>query len=837
MRQIPQAVRAIFLCAAFMLALQGTARAQSDWLTYRHDFRRSGVQPVSPGLSNIFLVRTLHCAWSFGPADAQCGVAHVAPTRPFFASPIIVQNIVLIGDTNGVFYALDAETGTLKWQYPKAGTPRPLNRLNGSCDGHDVYGGWGTYGVHSSASYAKIGGRDAVIFGAPDPDPNVDGGAGSGRLWAVDIFGDDENRLIWKSEVIAHVEPKPTCDPKAGGLHERIANSTPLVLGNKVYVGVHDTGDDPLQQGRVSAVDLLTGKLLPFSFVATGALGDGSLGGGVWNSPATDGTGIFFTTGNTRCSYWPLNCPANWVDCCQPTEPSPNYGLSMIRVDKDTGKVIWNFQPVPFRVDQDPDWAAGATLASASCGDLVASVQKDGWAYALNAADKTLRWQFPDTGVGSPAFLAAPHDSGGYRAPGAVWKDALILTTGGEALVADHPGNYGRLHALNLCASVPRDVVRWIADLGPPFSSGAEYSLGAPTVAGGYIYIGTDLGHLLILGDPDVLENHSGDRCSNPDIQPNMPVACDDAGYRQVPNLTPRFDLRLDGGDLVGLRKEVVLFDDRIFVSTGGRASTGGGHVYMLATARLALQAPEELLPGHTGNVTVYLSRSAPVGGAVVTVTSDPSLFADLPSSVTIPAGQTTTSFTVRDAHTGAETGGRIFGSYSGETAAVLINFPQPPETCDRCTSPRSCCICSGGVWVKITASERRTAMRGEFIALAALPLLCSPAASEEAGAPTDTLFEATTKNVDKNGAARDVRVTYQVWRFPGQGEAPQELPLRGFYIAHLLGGEIAATIDGQTVKYSSGAYWSVKPDATMWINTIGQLATIETIVAHPVGQ
>jgi len=117
--------------------------------------------------------------------------------------------------------------------------------------------------------------------------------------------------------------------------------------------------------------------------------------------------------------------------------------------------------------------------------------------------------------------------------------------------------------------------------------------------------------------------------------------------------------------------------------------------------SRLALQAPTEVLPGHTGNVTVYLSRPAPVGGAVVMVTSDPSLFADLPASVTIPAGQTTTSFGFRDAHTGAETRGRIFGNYSGDTAAVLINFPQPPETCDRCTSPRSCCICSGGVWVK----------------------------------------------------------------------------------------------------------------------------------------
>jgi hypothetical protein len=163
-----------------------------------------------------------------------------------------------------------------------------------------------------------------------------------------------------------------------------------------------------------------------------------------------------------------------------------------------------------------------------------------------------------------------------------------------------------------------------------------------------------------------------------------------------VHHLAPRFDLRLpDGGDLVGLRKEVVLSDDRLFVSTGN------GDVYTLATARLALVATAELLPGQTGGADVYLSRPAPAGGAVVTVTSDPSIFADLPPIVTVPAGQTTTSFRFRDAHTDAETGGRMFASFGGDTAAAFVAFIHPPETCDFCGSPRTCCICAGGVWVK----------------------------------------------------------------------------------------------------------------------------------------
>ncbi len=78
-------------------------------------------------------------------------------------------------------------------------------------------------------------------------------------------------------------------------------------------------------------------------------------------------------------------------------KPNPNYGLSMVRVDKDTGQVKWAFQPVPFELDNDPDWAAGATVMSTSCGELVASVQKDGWSYAVQ----------PRTDFGTEGLLLA----------------------------------------------------------------------------------------------------------------------------------------------------------------------------------------------------------------------------------------------------------------------------------------------------------------------------------------------------------------------------------------------------------------------------------------------
>jgi hypothetical protein len=236
-------------------------------------------------------------------------------------------------------------------------------------------------------------------------------------------------------------------------LDQRITFSAPLIFDNKVYVGIHDTRDDPIQLGRINAVDLATGHIdtsFQFQGAGTPASPPGTVhGGGVWNALAADGTGVYFTTGNTRipwCLHPYRNC--NTFE----HEPSPNHGLSMIRVDKDTGNIRWEFQPVPFARDGDPDWAAGATLMSTSCGKLIASVQKDGWSYAVNAVDGSPRWQFPPTGFGA-TFLDAVHGDDDYRRPGAAWNDVFI-------------GNdYDKFHALNACATSKRDRVRWIADI------------------------------------------------------------------------------------------------------------------------------------------------------------------------------------------------------------------------------------------------------------------------------------------------------------------------------------------------------------------------------------
>jgi outer membrane protein assembly factor BamB len=462
----------------------GPIYGQADWPAYRHDKFRTGVQPEPTALADPSSVsKGLMRQWTFTPEEGG----------QFIASPIVVNDTVFIGSSNGFFYALDAASGALLWQYPEKGQLG----LTGSCGSAINRWAIGNYGIQSSAAFARIQGRDAVVFGAPDPTvdaPALDmPGPGSARLFALDAQRAPLIiRLIWKSDVVARVTT--SCTTSGPGifseLHERIARSSPLIEGLRIYVGVHDgNGDHPVQSGKVVAVNLNSGRILPTfcfrstigrAFIPRSPIDDdfvpgaglrvfpdvlencsstGTRGGGVWNSPASDGEGVYFTTGNTR---------ENRDDA--PREPRVNHGLSMIKVDPATGAVKWKLQPVPFALDKDPDWAAGAAvMRTQSCGELIVSVMKDGWSYAVNAADRldamgkvvvpagTCLWQFPPTGHDKCIFPKDDmyaHGDDKYIQPAAVWGDVVVIKTGGHALIFNNPGDgvgagYSRLHALN----------------------------------------------------------------------------------------------------------------------------------------------------------------------------------------------------------------------------------------------------------------------------------------------------------------------------------------------------------------------------------------------------
>jgi hypothetical protein len=87
----------------------------------------------------------------------------------------------------------------------------------------------------------------------------------------------------------------------------------------------------------------------------------------------------------------------------------------------------------------------------------------------------------------------------------------------------------------------------------------------------------------------------------------------------------------------------------------------------------------------------------------------------------------------------------------------------------------------------------------------AALVAIAMPLAGAMAQAISPTsVFEGNAAVPAKNAATQIVHISVQSW-----GIAPQEreIPLRGFYVADLLSGQISTTIDAQTTERLPGDY------------------------------
>jgi outer membrane protein assembly factor BamB len=516
----------------------GDAQACSaDWPAFQHSVVRDANQNHPGTLADPYRVKSLPTAFSAIPASNRWQFTPPV-SGGFRAAPMVFNGRVYIGSGGGFLYALDAATGTLDWQYPSAGDP-PLTS-NFTCNSS-------SFGIASSAAYARIKNEvDAVIFGAPDK--SIGDGEGSGRLFALNA---QTGAVIWKSPEIAVLEGS------GGSRHEQIGYSSPLVLGRTVYIGIANHCDNPIQNGRVIAVDRDTGNIVGgFSFKATG-----TRGGGIWSSVGAGFGAIYATTGNVASG--------------NSSEPTPNHGLSFLRLNANTGAIDWKLQPVPFEQDGDPDWASGTTTVNASCGELVVSTMKDGWTYAVRAAPPLdVVWQYPNTGWPFPVATLTVHGDTRYHRAGAAWNDIFFTTMGGaDVLNKDDQdqviGGYTRLHALNICTG-PR--LRWLLDVPGTASSivrTATY-LSPPSVAGGIVYIGTHQNHLVAVADTSVWPSTSSS-CAHSGFDN---AACTAAGFALVPKPKVLANVELPGGG--GILNEPVLAGGRIYVATTG------GHVFMV---------------------------------------------------------------------------------------------------------------------------------------------------------------------------------------------------------------------------------------------------------------
>ena len=541
--------------ALFVVALGLSACTPArDWLAYGYDSRHFSRQPDEAVLTPA-AVATLHVNFDF---TIPAGAAGGGSTHSFTASPSVYNNVAYVGGLNGIFYAIfatGASKGTVKWQYPPAitlgpdacgVTTQPLLIAVGS-------GNPSGPGIASSAAIvSEVPGHPrAVVFGAPDPTSN----GGDGRLWALDA---ETGQCIWKSAVIA---------PTSGS--SKIGYSSPAIAHGKAYVGVSAKQPDaPITIGHMFAINLVDGTLDPaFNFAATNGPG----GGGIWSSPAITPSGnVVVTTGNS-CHDSNPNCG---------TEPTVNYSLSLLKLDYTNGNVLWQIQPVPFALDEDPDWAAPPTVGQVSCGSLAISVQKDGYVYAADIKTggpfsnpacsspghslECPRWTFPV--VAHLPFTGGTHgDFPRFIRMAALDGDRLYVVAGGPALTASVPGHPAslatkRVYSLNVCSS-DVDRVRWILDV-PGVSD-----VGPPSIANGVIYVAsTSGGHLFAYADTSVLPPASF-VCSYPGLASGLD--CSAAGFQNIGVPAQLKDVTITGG-VTGVP---AISNGQVFVATNA------GHV------------------------------------------------------------------------------------------------------------------------------------------------------------------------------------------------------------------------------------------------------------------
>jgi len=510
-----------------------------DWPAFRHNSTRNAQQTKNSALADPFRVRTLKVKWQFPRSgDPSLGGG-------FEASPVVYKGKVYVGNGNGRLYALDAGSGKLLWQYPPSEPPPGQPALTSQFLSNPS-----SFGLASSAAVARVRKEvDAVIFGAPDQ--SLAPGLGSPRLFALNA---ETGAEIWKSDAVGVLNGLTSGSDDE--LHEQIGYSSPLVLNGRVYIGIADHGDNPIQNGKVVAVDANSGAIIGgFSFQATNRRG-----GGVWSSVAGGPSGeIYVTTGNTNRTGVP------------PTEPEPsiNRGMSLLRLEPATGAQIWKFQPVPYALDNDADWSSGPTAIKLPCGTVAASTQKDGWSYAVNAGSgapgaPSVRWQFPPTGYPFIPGDGTTHGDTRYLKAGAAWGGVFITMTAGVNVVTKVSEGFSRLHGLDACTG----QVRWLFDV-PGTTPGAPYQLGPPTVTRGIVFVGTAQGRLVVFADPSAAPG-AGMRCSNPDVSNADCVA---NGFQLVPQPSIMANIPLDSSAIAG---EPALAGGRVFVSTEG------GTVFML---------------------------------------------------------------------------------------------------------------------------------------------------------------------------------------------------------------------------------------------------------------
>lgn len=93
-------------------------------------------------------------------------------------------------------------------------------------------------------------------------------------------------------------------------------------------------------------------------------------------------------------------------------------------------------------------------------------------------------------------------------------------------------------------------------------------------------------------------------------------------------------------------------------------------------------------------------------------------------------------------------------------------------------------------------------------------------------------VFEMETITQTNDGKSQRIHIAIQTWDLlSSRAGAEQEIPLSGFYVAHLLSGQISSSVDGKLLQRKPGDYWAVAAGTRMHVKVLREFAVLETIV------
>ena len=464
---------------ASLLAVPVAGRAAEDcaepeWPMYGHDLDHSFSQ--DPGCASITTTNApaLVPKWAVRTLDSVT------------ASPTVVDGTVYVGSWDGIFYALDAETGAERWTF--------------DIKDHDQHAvAFGRIVASAAVADFRMNRRSkkrVVLFG------------GGATLFALDA-------RTGKLLALLDVDPRsPEQRAKDPDNEQQVEiESSPAVVGNTIYFGMDVHNDAHVgRTGLISArltYNRRGWKLTPnwkfdpesarvYKGVAglTEGAGTGWGCGGVWSSPAVDVAEnlVFFGTAN-----------CNNVE--EAREEGRNRGEffawteTMWAIRADTGQPVWSYAPAAdvrnfptedaqnAEAHADDDFGASPNIFTTREGrKLMGQGRKSAHYYARDPVSGDEAWT---TVAGHHGRVDHNYSVGGFLGTTAVQKDEsgrALRIIGTTAIPVPRPDQEEFPDSVDRSTWSIRALdpatgeIQWVWRLAGP-------SYGAPTVANGVVFV------------------------------------------------------------------------------------------------------------------------------------------------------------------------------------------------------------------------------------------------------------------------------------------------------------------------------------------------------------